>query len=782
MFMAALVQISAVTMAPDASWAVSVAADGTVRAWGSGAPSVIRQTAPVDVGQPVAVALSAEHLRVLWAAEATIRRYEAPPRDDTFPAAARVRALALSPSGRLAVVAGDDATLRTVNADTGESGVTLATGGQTARAVAVASDQGPVVAAFPDGSVRRYDLAAGTSDIVGISSGLQLIAVTPDGGTVIAAGADGVVLRWKPSLSPLPDFRALGPGITAIAIDGTGDKVLAGLATGGLWLHDLAGGPAVEFGEPVAPGTGEPGLVDEDVRFTVYRPQAIPPGEWASLLVFVHKTDLVLQPGREPVDPVKQVEVMARVHFGDMPVRQASADARAGVFRGARLRIVVDLPGITCNPSQAGFDWREPVHQAVFRLLAGPELVGSVVRGTVRVWCGPLLLGEVSLAIAITASAPGTVSPTVTESAPRYRKIFPSYSHDDRAIVDSFAEVARALGDQYLQDVLTLRSGERWRARLAELIDEADIFQLFWSSRSMRSRYCREEWEHALALGRPLFVRPLFWEDPMPRDPSKGLPPVALQELEFVKVWPPYLRESRPEAVPPTPTGVIPQPQPESAMVPLRPRRSRRLLVRAGSGVAALVAIAVVVGSLTLSKGPAPSSAIAIPTLGGASAQTGSPEPAQSLGAGVAPLGQLLGPATQCRAMAQPYDWRMPGLVRALVCHDPGLPGGTVDAFQLDGGASYQTAWANFNQWWHFDSSGAGPGCPPAGRQGITGWSSTLFPAQDGQVLECQLAGARQPAYAWTYPTEDAFIIAQGAVNSSFSSLASWWKAGVQAG
>src|SRR5580700_8275654 len=119
MFMAALVQISAVTMAPDASWAVSVAADGTVRTWGSGAPSVIRQTAPVDVGQPVAVALSAEHLRVLWAAEATIRRYEAPPRDDTFPAAARVRALALSPSGRLAVVAGDDATLRTVNADTG---------------------------------------------------------------------------------------------------------------------------------------------------------------------------------------------------------------------------------------------------------------------------------------------------------------------------------------------------------------------------------------------------------------------------------------------------------------------------------------------------------------------------------------------------------------------------------------------------------------------------------------------------------------------------------------
>ena len=195
-------------------------------------------------------------------------------------------------------------------------------------------------------------------------------------------------------------------------------------------------------------------------------------------------------------------------------------------------------PASGCNPGDAEFDWQEPVHQVIFRLLAGPDLVGSVMRGAVRVWCGPLLLGEVSLAIRVTASTPGTGPPAVTESVPRYRKIFPSYSRDDRAIVDAFAEVARALGDQYLQDVIVLRSGERWRARLPELIEEADIFQLFWSSNSMRSRYCREEWEHALALRRPLFVRPLYWEDPLPQDPARGLPPDALRELEFVKVQP----------------------------------------------------------------------------------------------------------------------------------------------------------------------------------------------------------------------------------------------------
>jgi hypothetical protein len=62
------------------------------------------------------------------------------------------------------------------------------------------------------------------------------------------------------------------------------------------------------------------------------------------------------------------------------------------------------------------------------------------------------------------------------------------------------------------------------------------VFQLFWSSNSMRSRYCQQEWEHALALRRPSFVRPLYWEDPLPEDPTQGLPPVVLRDVHFVKV------------------------------------------------------------------------------------------------------------------------------------------------------------------------------------------------------------------------------------------------------
>jgi hypothetical protein len=87
-----------------------------------------------------------------------------------------------------------------------------------------------------------------------------------------------------------------------------------------------------------------------------------------------------------------------------------------------------------------------------------------------------------------------------------------------------------SLGFGYLRDVMTLRSGQVWKKELLEKIEEADVFQLFWSEKSKASEYVRMEWEHALSLNRPQFVRPVFWETPMPA------PPDALGSLHFASI------------------------------------------------------------------------------------------------------------------------------------------------------------------------------------------------------------------------------------------------------
>ncbi|MFN8561706.1 MAG: toll/interleukin-1 receptor domain-containing protein [Anaerolineae bacterium] len=114
------------------------------------------------------------------------------------------------------------------------------------------------------------------------------------------------------------------------------------------------------------------------------------------------------------------------------------------------------------------------------------------------------------------AAAPSAAP--ASDSRPIYQSIFCSYSHKDTQIVERVERVYKALGMTFLRDVVTLRSGQDWDAELLRLIEQADIFQLFWSSAASQSQAVRKEWLHALSLKRQdrAFIRPVFWEQPMP--------------------------------------------------------------------------------------------------------------------------------------------------------------------------------------------------------------------------------------------------------------------------
>jgi len=124
--------------------------------------------------------------------------------------------------------------------------------------------------------------------------------------------------------------------------------------------------------------------------------------------------------------------------------------------------------------------------------------------------------------------------PLGEEPLRRYRRIFPCFAAEDAELVESVVAVAEALGDRYTADAIDAqRSGAPVEFALPQITD-ADVFQLFWSSHSMRSPACQRQWEQALAIGRDGFVRPLYWEEPFPR--ADGLPPAALAALRFVRL------------------------------------------------------------------------------------------------------------------------------------------------------------------------------------------------------------------------------------------------------
>jgi hypothetical protein len=115
------------------------------------------------------------------------------------------------------------------------------------------------------------------------------------------------------------------------------------------------------------------------------------------------------------------------------------------------------------------------------------------------------------------------------------RSIFVSYCHEDSYVVDWLQKAYQALGDDYIRDIEVLRSGEVWYEELFAEIRDADIFQLCWSYAAQRSKYVRQEWQYAHSLQKQQFIRPMYWQKPMP------VPPAELCQLHFTYMPLPYI-------------------------------------------------------------------------------------------------------------------------------------------------------------------------------------------------------------------------------------------------
>ena len=318
-------------------------------------------------------------------------------------------------------------------------------------------------------------------------------------------------------------------------------------------LAPPAAGPVVVEAPTATPET----VVDRDVQFTVYRPRAIRPDRWYPLLAFAHRSTPFLDEDGLEVDPLVEVAHQAQ---GLLRARMDSygavvADSATSLPRGDQLVFEPWLERGELNPPRATLRWEEPVHRTEFRLRASEDAIGRRLEGGMRVYLGVLLIAELRFALQVDAGAGWSANerPDQKAHASPYRRIFASYSHRDTEIVERVRAAAVSLGDRYLIDVEDLRVGELWEPRLGELIEEASVFQLFWSKNSMRSPFVRREWEHALSLRRPYFIRPVFWEVPQPVDPHADLPPIELRRIQFCRlatdVVPPPAGH-RPEAAP----------------------------------------------------------------------------------------------------------------------------------------------------------------------------------------------------------------------------------------
>jgi CheY-like chemotaxis protein len=251
----------------------------------------------------------------------------------------------------------------------------------------------------------------------------------------------------------------------------------------------------------------------EEVFFTAYHPKEGKVDTWHTLLVYAHLLS-ALGTVRKDAKRFDQ-EIKTR--------KETTSAAFTRIVRGTEITIVPACEGITFNPERITLKWMEDFHRAEFRFKADQSLVGDAAKGHISIYAGPLLIGTLKFAMLFNE----TESPTPIdheEQAKMYSKdaIFISYSHQDTDFVLYFRNILEATGYDVLIDIDDLRSGQIWNDELRRMIERADIFQLFWSSNSSQSKYCQQEWEHALKQNRPEgYIRPVYWQKPLPKPPDK---------------------------------------------------------------------------------------------------------------------------------------------------------------------------------------------------------------------------------------------------------------------
>ena len=256
----------------------------------------------------------------------------------------------------------------------------------------------------------------------------------------------------------------------------------------------------------------------QEVQFSAYYPREVRPEEWQPLQAYVFKR---LAESKVAEDALREIGPLDSF-------RRIVDRARHTIAEGDMIIATPTLPGFQFNPPMVTIGFYEDWHRLSFKMRAQDVPLNQAANGFLTFTANGIIVADVPLSVFVTPNITQS-QPQPSETQPVYDTVFASYSHRDTHIVERVEAAAKTLGLNYLRDVITLRSGENWSDRLVEMIEQATIFQLFWSAESAKSPHCRMEWEHAIKLNRQAdkFVRPVYWSQPM------APPPPQLQHVHF---------------------------------------------------------------------------------------------------------------------------------------------------------------------------------------------------------------------------------------------------------
>lgn len=165
------------------------------------------------------------------------------------------------------------------------------------------------------------------------------------------------------------------------------------------------------------------------------------------------------------------------------------------VAHGAGISVALDVTGGVCEGAQQRRIWKGDPLDFNFSVVA--DDVAQVVI-MARVMVDDAQIGVLAFTRKVMKPREKPAGAGDKARLKRHRRVFLSYSSEDREIVSVIATAYDRAGVAHFWDRTSLSSGEEWSPRLQREIDRCDLFHLCWSKSAASSEWVAKEAEHAL--------------------------------------------------------------------------------------------------------------------------------------------------------------------------------------------------------------------------------------------------------------------------------------------
>jgi len=256
------------------------------------------------------------------------------------------------------------------------------------------------------------------------------------------------------------------------------------------------------------------------VAWTVFGPRECSPGDTSLFQVLLHTPEQAEEAGR-----------LARKADSEAQPR-AAGEVEELLSRGEPVRLVFRSKGVEVQEPAAEVIWDGSPQVVQFAVPVPVDNQPAKQFAQVRLYRGLAPVAHLSFTLRVNEPAPPP-EPAPVQSFQPVRRAYLCYAAADRAEVLRRAQFLSSMGISVFVDAIGIEIGQNWRDQIRRMIEQADVFFLFWSEAASRSQEVLHEVDYALRLTggdpdkRPHII-PIALSMPMPE------PPPQLASVQFL--------------------------------------------------------------------------------------------------------------------------------------------------------------------------------------------------------------------------------------------------------